>query len=141
MACCLLPFVFNLGAQDTVETENDHFAFIVQNNPIGQHAQDIDKKPKTLKYHGDMAFAFLTFIRTYQILVSSQQNNNVCVFHPSCSHFGQESIREFGFFKGLMFTSDRLQRCHSLASEHYLSDHGRQKLLDPVENYKFKRSE
>ena len=34
-----------------------------------------------------------------------------CQFYPSCSHFGSEAIREFGFIKGTLLTADRFMRC------------------------------
>ncbi len=35
-----------------------------------------------------------------------------CVFSPSCSHYGQESIRARGFIIGLMMALERWTRCH-----------------------------
>jgi len=83
----------------------------------------------------------LTAIRIYQNSFSLVQGD-VCNFSPSCSHFGYEAIKYHGLIKGLLLTSDRLQRCHSGAWK-YLNkfytlkiDSVRgQKLFDPVERY------
>jgi uncharacterized protein len=37
-----------------------------------------------------------------------------CRFYPSCSQYMAESIKRFGFFKGLLLGSLRLLKCHPL---------------------------
>jgi len=83
----------------------------------------------------------LTTIRIYQNSFSLVQGD-VCNFTPSCSHFGYEAIKYHGLIKGLLLTSDRLQRCHSGAWK-YLNKYYTlkidslrgPKLYDPVERY------
>jgi putative membrane protein insertion efficiency factor len=76
-------------------------------------------------------------IRIYQEFISSQQYN-VCVFQPSCSHFGQEAIQQYGLAKGVLLIADRLQRCNYFASQYgYGYDQETGRLLDPVLNYQF----
>jgi putative membrane protein insertion efficiency factor len=76
-------------------------------------------------------------IRIYQEFISSQQDN-VCVFQPSCSHFGQEAIQQYGLAKGVLLIADRLQRCNMFASQYgYGYDQATGRLLDPVLNYQF----
>lgn len=123
--------VAKISAQD-IQSDME---FIIANNPIKEEVKKENGGDKELVYRSDPAFAFLLFIRTYQILISSQQSSNVCVFYPSCSHFGQLSIKEFGFFKGGLMTSDRLQRCHVLSTEYYQPYQNGLKLHDPVEHY------
>lgn len=55
-------------------------------------------------------------IRVYQTFISSQQHN-VCVFTPSCSHFGMEAVERFGFAKGFLLTADRLTRCNNFVAQ------------------------
>jgi putative membrane protein insertion efficiency factor len=77
-------------------------------------------------------------IRVYQEFISSQQHN-VCVFQPSCSHFGQEALKHFGLAKGMLLIADRLQRCNNFASQYgYGYDQATGRLLDPVLNYQFR---
>jgi putative membrane protein insertion efficiency factor len=76
-------------------------------------------------------------IRVYQEFISSQQHN-VCVFQPSCSHFGQEAIQHYGLARGVLLTADRLQRCNNFASQYgYAYDQATGRLLDPVLDYQF----
>jgi putative component of membrane protein insertase Oxa1/YidC/SpoIIIJ protein YidD len=35
-----------------------------------------------------------------------------CNFEPSCSAYGEEAIRRFGFFAGFKLTQQRLRRCN-----------------------------
>ena len=42
----------------------------------------------------------------------SEVRGPVCNFSPSCSRYSQEAIQEYGTFKGLILTGDRLLRCH-----------------------------
>jgi putative component of membrane protein insertase Oxa1/YidC/SpoIIIJ protein YidD len=80
---------------------------------------------------------FLAAIRVYQSTLSSQ-DMSVCNFTPSCSHFGQEAIRKAGLIRGLLLTSDRLQRCNGSgfrSKDYYNYDPVSGKLLDPVERY------
>ncbi|MDI6793714.1 MAG: membrane protein insertion efficiency factor YidD [bacterium] len=75
----------------------------------------------------------LKAIRIYQLIISPQQGK-VCNFEPSCSHFGFEAIHRYGPIKGILITSDRLQRCHYwVFGEYYLSPEGR--LCDPAQNH------
>ncbi|MBN2189166.1 MAG: membrane protein insertion efficiency factor YidD [Chitinispirillaceae bacterium] len=82
-----------------------------------------------------LGLTFCCAIRLYQNLISSQQHN-ICVFTPSCSHFGMESIRQCGFVKGILLTSDRLQRCSQFASQYsYRLDTATGRFHDPLKRY------
>ncbi|MGB9824855.1 MAG: membrane protein insertion efficiency factor YidD [Candidatus Hydrothermia bacterium] len=86
----------------------------------------------------DLKLLTLQAIKFYQQTISKVQGD-VCNFVPSCSHFGYEAIERFGFIKGGLKASDRLQRCHGFAwfylgsfyDEVFDSVRGR-KLLDEV---------
>ncbi|MEO0272209.1 MAG: membrane protein insertion efficiency factor YidD [candidate division WOR-3 bacterium] len=62
----------------------------------------------------DLKIISLFGIRIYQMTISIVQGD-VCNFHPSCSRYGAESIKRFGFLKGMLKASDRIQRCHGMA--------------------------
>lgn len=69
--------------------------------------------------------------RFYKKFISSQDNNS-CSFHPSCSVYAMECVRENGLIKGTLGTFDRLSRCHGFAPEYYPIHDGTKKLYDPV---------
>ncbi|MEC2073795.1 membrane protein insertion efficiency factor YidD [Alkalihalophilus marmarensis] len=51
------------------------------------------------------------FIRGYQKFISPLKPPT-CRFYPTCSHYGIESIKRFGAFKGSWLTIKRLSKCH-----------------------------
>ncbi len=53
----------------------------------------------------------LGLIRAYQLLVSPLIPA-CCRFSPSCSHYAAESLRRYGFWRGLYLGLRRLLRCH-----------------------------
>jgi len=66
----------------------------------------------------------------YQEFISSQ-DMPVCVFEPSCSRYGQQALRKYGFFTGILHASDRLQRCNGLGYKHNDINEKTGKFIDP----------
>ena len=60
-----------------------------------------------------MKFLALGLIRFYQKLISPALPSS-CRFHPTCSHYGYEAIKKYGFFRGGWMTVKRVGRCHPL---------------------------
>ena len=80
---------------------------------------------------------FVAAVRIYRSTLSSQ-DMSVCNFTPTCSRFSEDAIRKAGFVRGLLLTSDRLQRCNGSgfrSRDYYPYDPISGKLLDPVERY------
>lgn len=50
-------------------------------------------------------------VRAYQLLLSPHLGNT-CRFHPTCSQYAIEALREYGIVRGLLLTVYRLGRCH-----------------------------
>jgi len=61
------------------------------------------------------------FIDFYQKYISDLRYGH-CRFEPSCSHFAQDAIEEFGIARGSVLAADRLVRCHSDAGVYYNKD-------------------
>jgi putative membrane protein insertion efficiency factor len=55
--------------------------------------------------------AFLFIIRLYR-LVLSPWLGDACRFHPSCSHYAEDAIRQHGALKGSWLAIKRLGKCH-----------------------------
>lgn len=54
-------------------------------------------------------------IRLYQLFLSPFQQlfpGMGCRFHPSCSQYARDALREHGFFRGLWMALRRIARCH-----------------------------
>jgi putative membrane protein insertion efficiency factor len=43
-----------------------------------------------------------------------------CQFYPSCSNYGSEAIKDFGFLKGGFVVADRIARCNPFAYYYHL---------------------
>ena len=74
-------------------------------------------------------------IRIYQHYISSQHDHRMCNFIPSCSRFGVDALKNTGVAKGILLTSDRLQRCNNLDNWKYVMDESENKMIDPISNY------
>jgi len=120
-ALILLLLIFNASAKQV----SGELAFIISSNPL------IKQKGHNSRIQANI---FIRAIRFYQSFISTQ-DVPVCNFTPSCSQFGIESIRKFGIIRGILLTSDRLQRCNGMSISRYQLDHRTGKLIDPVSLY------
>jgi hypothetical protein len=115
--------------------EASDLAFIVKSNPL-EGSSRMEKAGLNLRQTSEVKLILLGSIRLYQLFVSSQ-DEPVCNFTPSCSQFGMEAIQRYGLLKGILLTSDRLQRCHSWVRDYYPLDDKSKKAKDPIESYLF----
>lgn len=69
--------------------------------------RDLPLKPQNLP-----RFLLLAFIRLYQMTISRALPPNTCRFHPSCSHYGYQSIYKHGALKGGFMAAWRVLRCN-----------------------------
>ncbi len=65
-----------------------------------------------------MKYIAMGLIRLYQLTLSPLLPSS-CRFTPSCSHYGYEAIRRFGFIKGGWLTAKRIARCHPFSAGGY----------------------
>jgi putative membrane protein insertion efficiency factor len=71
----------------------------------------------------------------------SPQISAACLYETTCSNFSKEAIHEFGLFKGVFLTADRLLRCNrSSAREIPFMDIDiiSGKALDPPSKYRIR---
>jgi putative membrane protein insertion efficiency factor len=115
--------------------ESSELDFILSCNPI-QDAPRSDRGNGGLGLSGtsEVKLLLIGAIRFYQRFISTQ-DAPACNFVPSCSQFGAESIGQLGALRGILLTSDRLQRCNSMSISRYQMDHRSGKLVDPVRIY------
>nr|WP_285762887.1 membrane protein insertion efficiency factor YidD [Microbulbifer sp. NKW57] len=55
--------------------------------------------------------AGLALIKVYRYLLSPWVGNQ-CRFYPTCSHYAEDAIKEYGFLKGGYLAALRLIKCH-----------------------------
>ncbi len=53
----------------------------------------------------------LLLLRAYQALVSPMLGPR-CKYHPTCSQYAADALREFGLVRGLLLAGWRLLRCN-----------------------------
>ena len=56
-------------------------------------------------------YALIALIRIYRWAVSPLLGNR-CKYHPSCSQYALDALREYGFLKGSVLAGWRLLRCN-----------------------------
>ncbi|MDO4435830.1 MAG: membrane protein insertion efficiency factor YidD [Cardiobacteriaceae bacterium] len=66
-----------------------------------------------LKTALNLAFSrlFIGLIKLYRLILSPYMGQQ-CRFYPSCSHYGEEAIREHGALYGSWLTLKRIARCN-----------------------------
>ena len=52
--------------------------------------------------------------------ISYNTNMLNCQFYPSCSNYGAQALRQYGFIKGSIIASDRITRCNPFAMNYHL---------------------
>jgi putative membrane protein insertion efficiency factor len=77
------------------------------------------------------------FVRGYRLLLSPlvpQTIGGRCKYHPSCSQYALDALREFGFVRGSALAAWRLLRCNPWSRGGV--DHARDQRVFPL----FRRS-
>jgi len=63
-------------------------------------------------------FPFIVIIKFYQTLISPLLGSN-CRFQPTCSEYCMDSLKMWGFFKGLYLSLRRIMKCHPWGGKGY----------------------
>ncbi|MBU5266377.1 membrane protein insertion efficiency factor YidD [Virgibacillus proomii] len=58
-----------------------------------------------------MKYIFIGLIKFYRVAISPFKPPT-CRFYPTCSEYGLQAYRRFGFFKGTYLTVKRISKCH-----------------------------
>jgi uncharacterized protein len=51
-------------------------------------------------------------VRAYRLVVSPFLPPTTCKYHPSCSQYALEALRQYGFVRGTVLAAWRLLRCN-----------------------------
>ena len=65
-----------------------------------------------------MKYVLIGFLRAYRALISPLYGQ-VCRYHPSCSAYALDAVREHGSVRGGWLAARRLARCHPWAAGGY----------------------
>lgn len=135
---CILGCLFltNAALSQTLSKDVQNLIQTLPSNPEYSVKNEAASASLDLAHSSEIKMLFLVAIRGYQLFVSSQ-DISACTFVPSCSRFSRAAFQQAGFVKGLLLTSDRLQRCNGLPgmARHYHFLPEFERFSDPVENY------
>ena len=59
-----------------------------------------------------LALPLIGAIRLYQLLVSPLLPADTCKYHPSCSRYALDALRQYGLLRGSALAVWRLLRCN-----------------------------
>lgn len=95
-----------------------------------------NRKSAIIKYN-PLSLGLGGLLLFYQKFISAQLGAN-CPYEISCSEFSRLSIQEYGFFKGVPLTADRLTRCTEFAkidiTPMWFNSSG--KIVDPISRHR-----
>jgi len=63
-------------------------------------------------------YLLIGFLRAYRVVISPLYGQ-VCRYHPSCSAYALDAVREHGSIRGVWLAVRRLGRCHPWAAGGY----------------------
>lgn len=93
--------------------------------------QKLDFREYTKENHNEVHWIASGLFIIYKSFFSSQDANR-CVFHPSCSVYAMQSLKQHGIIPGLADAMDRLSRCNRLSPENYSYYEDTKLFSDPV---------
>lgn len=70
---------------------------------------------KTFKNSNPVSLIYGGSLYVYQNFIT-QHFSASCLFHPSCSEFSKQVVKEYGIFKGGLLSFDRLNRCNRISA-------------------------
>jgi putative component of membrane protein insertase Oxa1/YidC/SpoIIIJ protein YidD len=75
----------------------------------------IGKSNNYILRYNPVSLVFSGLMYTYQKWIS-QQISADCLYSPSCSEYSKLLFHEYGFFKGIFTSADRLMRCDRISA-------------------------
>jgi len=72
----------------------------------------------------------IALVRAYRLVVSPFLPPGTCKYHPSCSQYALDALRQYGFVRGTILAGWRLLRCNPWS--HGGVDHAADQTLFPL---------
>jgi putative component of membrane protein insertase Oxa1/YidC/SpoIIIJ protein YidD len=140
LAAVLLAFQFSSGAQ-TIDPKTDlQLADIIKCKHKHRQIRPFiyANQPVRFKTHNPVSLAYGGLLFVYQNAISPHFSAD-CLYHPGCSDFSKQAVKELGFFKGGLLSVDRLNRCNRVSAADIhpsVFDPKTFRTDDPVSKYK-----
>ncbi len=112
-----------------------------QTSDLPDHSyQKSNKKTKFIQAVNPVYWIYKGGISFYQAHISSQLSTS-CIYETSCSRFGKKLFNEFGVFKGVFLSADRISRCNRLtySQTSRLSLNTEGKVIEHIHDYSNKK--
>jgi len=104
------------------------FQFLPVSDSRGEVVQKADARPLVPPKKNVLDFIDSSLLMLFTIFREkcSDVDDHTCPMHPTCSNFGIEAVRKYGFLLGSAKALDRLHRCgHDLRYYPTTDDDGR----------------
>ena len=95
-------------------TTPDEFAHY--HGPVNNEKALQSKHHNVIAQYNPVSLVLKGALLGYQKILSQQLARN-CPYEISCSNFSKQAIREFGIFKGVFISADRILRCNRIGYE------------------------
>ncbi len=113
----LMVLSMNGHCQDPL-SDTDILAAHVGSKTAEGQSNDISflqsRSDRLIARYNPFTLTFGGMMYVYQRLLSPQLPSE-CLYHPTCSSYSKQLIREYGLVKGAVATADRLMRCNRVA--------------------------
>jgi uncharacterized protein len=127
----LYTIILFLGLSNLTTSAQDKSDYLQLSNQFDVHR---DKETWDFARHSnnELQAVFSGLFLFYKSFLSSQDAIS-CVFYPSCSVYGFQTVKKHGVIIGMLDTLDRLSRCHALSPENYDIQPETHLFYDPVQ--------
>lgn len=99
-------------------TDTDILAAHVESKTTEEQSSNISflqsRSDRFIARYNPFTLTFGGMMFVYQRMLSPQLAPE-CLYHPSCSSYSKQLIREYGLVKGAVASADRLMRCNRVA--------------------------
>ena len=115
--CAIITFTFNLFSQGNRDsylllTHDFSDSLMLQKRTV---SFGITRSNSVVLKYNPVSLVFSGLMFTYQKWISPQISAE-CLYSPSCSEYSKLLFQEFGFFKGMFTSADRLMRCDRISA-------------------------
>ena len=118
---CIALFWFSLSANCMAQQDGDSKLLLSHNfadSTLIQKRQvkfGISSSENVFVNYNPVSLLFSGLMFTYQKWISPQISAD-CLYSPSCSEYSRLLFKQYGFFKGLVTSADRLMRCDRISA-------------------------
>ncbi|MFN8357800.1 MAG: membrane protein insertion efficiency factor YidD [Spirosomataceae bacterium] len=109
--CLILGLFLTASAQNRMQDLN--YLAAIDSAPLADAPPK--KSLKAVQKYNPVYWFLNGSLTVYQKVISPQFSAN-CLFELSCSRFSRVAIQEYGIFKGMALTADRLSRCNRISA-------------------------